>query len=50
MVEKLVVNNADENVDLFDDMDYIYADNVSEIKLKKLGLKNIIRRWQANVK
>jgi len=37
------VNNVAENAGLSDAMDFIYADNVSETKQKKWGLKNTIR-------
>jgi len=37
------VNNAAENAALYEDTDSIFAGNVSEKKLKKLGLRNIIR-------
>jgi len=37
------VNNVAENAALYEDMDFISAGNVSEKKLKKLGLRNMIR-------
>jgi hypothetical protein len=37
------VNNAAENVGLYDVMDFISADNASEIKQKNWVLKNMIR-------
>jgi len=37
------VSNAVGNAGLYEDMGFIFAGNVSERKLKKLGLKNIIR-------
>ena len=37
------VSNVAENVALYGDTDFIFAGNASEKKLKKLGLRNIIR-------
>ena len=40
MDEFMVVNDADENAVLFVRTVFIFADNASEKKLKKWGLKN----------
>ena len=46
MDEKLAANNVVGNAVSYEDMAYTFADNASEKKLKKLGLKNTIRSWE----
>jgi hypothetical protein len=40
MDEFMVVNDADGNADSYGRMAFIFADNASEKKLKKWGLRN----------